>query len=282
VLESIEGDDPQLDVQLLSESSPPPIVVLSGSNDWDYARDTGPDPAAPMHWHWDPLRDARQGGMGQLAAAVQSRVAPFLGFCGGAQILALLEARRVGASPDDDLRTIDRVLQRTSGRAIRGFASLADVERAWPTDPHPQRAKVRFQADDKLFSDVAGLGRRTTTSALPEWHADAVRPDAFMHRGPLERLSLLATSAFCGPNVAEDPTDGAFPDPGGTKWCATVPEAFRSRDRAWPLVGAQFHAEQRDFSNAAEDDPPESIADPRLFLAAAYDEMVDAFVRFAP
>jgi hypothetical protein len=46
-------------------------------------------------------------------------------------------------------------------------------------------------------------------------------------------------------------------------------------------VGAQFHPEQRDFSSAAAEDPPESVADPRLFLAGAYEEMVDAFVRFA-
>ena len=50
--------------------------------------------------------------MGQLAAAVQDRVAPFLGFCGGAQILALLEARRFWSTREDDLRTIDQVLQR--------------------------------------------------------------------------------------------------------------------------------------------------------------------------
>src|SRR5579872_6463723 len=56
-LESIEGDDPFLDAQLLSQSSPPPIAVLSGSNDWDYAPETGPDPLHPKRWYWDPLRD---------------------------------------------------------------------------------------------------------------------------------------------------------------------------------------------------------------------------------
>jgi len=44
-LEAIEGDDPLLDAQLLARSSPPPIVVLSGSNDWDYASVNGPDPS---------------------------------------------------------------------------------------------------------------------------------------------------------------------------------------------------------------------------------------------
>ena len=29
-------------------------------------------------------------------------------------------------------------------------------------------------------------------------------------------------------------------------------------------------------------DPPESVADARLFFAAAYEEMVDAYVKLAP
>jgi hypothetical protein len=282
VLESIEGDDPELDAQLLAQSSPPPIVVLSGSNDWDYAPETAPAEGHPMRWHWDPLREARRGGMGQLAVAVQNRVAPFLGFCGGAQILALLEAHNPEAASDEDLRTIDRVLQRTSGHPIRGFAPPTDLYRAWPTDPSPLRAEIRFVAEDQLFSDLAGPRRRTTTYALPEWHSDAVRPDAFLRGGLLERFALVATSAFCAPDVARNPKDGAFRDPSGTSWCTTVPEAFHSRDRAWPIVGAQFHAEQRDFSSPAPGDPPESIADARLFLAAAYEEAVDAYERFAP
>lgn len=60
-LESIEGDDPLLDAQLLSQSSPPPIAALSGSDAWDYAPETGPDRQHPKLWHWDPLRDARAG-----------------------------------------------------------------------------------------------------------------------------------------------------------------------------------------------------------------------------
>jgi hypothetical protein len=281
-LESIEGDDPELDGALLSRSSPPPIVVLSGSNDWDYGTDTGPDPASPARWHWDPLQEAGSGGMGQLATAVQDRVAPFLGFCGGAQILALLEARQFGSSREDDLRTIDQVLQRTSGQPIRGFALPVDVDRAWPTDPQPLRAEVQFAADSPLFFDLAGPLRRSTTRALPEWHADAVRPDAFERRGPLERLEVVAKSAFCAPDVAGRSREGVFRDPSGQIWCSTIPEAFRSRDRSWPLIGAQFHAEQRDFSAAAPGDPAESVADARLFVAAVYEEMVDAYQKFGP
>jgi len=285
-LESIEGDDPLLDAQLLSQSSPPPIAVLSGSNDWDYASATRPDAKQPKFWHWDPLREARLGGMGQLAPAVRDRVAPLLGFCGGAQLLALLEARAAeaaDASLEDDQRSIDRILKRTSGHRIRGFAPPVDVERAWPTDPHAQRATIRFVPDDPLFTDLAGADRRTTTQALPELHSDAVRLDAFRPGGPLERLQVLATSSFCAPDVmASNDADAVFANPSGPGWCDTVPETFRSRGPGWPVIGAQFHAEQHDFTAPAPGDPPESVADPRLFLAAAYDEIVDAYVRMSP
>jgi hypothetical protein len=284
VLESIEGDDPLLDSQLLAQSSPPPITVLSGSNDWDYASETGRDAAHPRRWHWDPLRDAHLGGMGQLAAAVRHRVAPFLGFCGGAQLLGLLEARRSdGSSAEDDQRLIDQVLRRTSGHPIRGFAPPIDVERAWPTDPHPPRAKIQFLPSDPLFADLSGPSRRSTTQALPESHADALRPDAFLPGAPLSRFNVLATSAFCAQDVvAAGPRDGVFANPNGPGSCDTVPEAFRSSGGGWPIIGAQFHAEQRDFATPAPGDPPESIADARLFFAAAYEQMIDAYVRLAP
>jgi hypothetical protein len=283
-LESIEGDDPGLDAQLLEQSSPPPIAVLSGSNDWDYASVTGPDPDRPWRWHWDPLRDADGGGMGQLAPAVRGRVAPFIGFCGGAQILALLEARTAEAGwPDADRWLIDEVLRRTMGRRIRGFASPVDIERAWPGDVHPLRAKIRFASMDPLFVDLAGPQRRSSSESLPEFHADAVRPDAFLPGAVLERFEVLATSAFCSPDVvAFGPRDASFPDPSGSGRCITVPQAFRSKDSGWPVIGAQFHAEQRDFAFPGPDDPPESVADPRLFLAGAYEQIVDAYERLAP
>ena len=280
-LESIEGDDPELDAPFLAQSSPPPIAVLSGSNDWDYAGETARDSTHPKLWHWDPLRDARSGGMGQLAPAVRMRVAPFIGFCGGAQILGLLEAKRGdSSSTEEDRRTIDRVLRRTSGHRIRGFAPPLDIERAWPADPHPLRAKVQFVPSDPLFEDVAGAQRRSTTQSLPELHSDALRPDAFLPGGLLQRFEVLATSAFCGADVvAASARDGVFPNPTGPGWCDTVPEAFRSRDRGWPIIASQFHAEQKDFTTPAPGDPPESVADARLFVAGAFEQMVDAYVR---
>jgi hypothetical protein len=282
--ESIEGDDPVLGADLLSRSSPPPIVVLGGSNEWDYATETAADVSHPDRWHWDPLRDAHAGGMGNLGPAIARRVAPFLGICGGAQILALLEAGRLtGMVPDEDGHVIDLVLKRTSGHPIRGFAPPADLARAWPGEARDPRAKVSFAPDDPIFEDLAGPARRSTTRAMPESHSDAVRADAFLLGGPLQRLEVLATSAFCGPDVvAAGPRDGIFPNPEGSGWCNTVPEAFRSRDVAWPVIGTQFHPEQRDFFTPAAGDPPESVADPRLFLAGAYEVFVDAYEKLGP
>ncbi len=282
-LESIEGDDPELDASLLAASDPPPIAVLSGSNDWDYASETGPDPAVPQRWHWDPLLGARLGGMGQLARAVRARISPFLGFCGGAQLLGLLEAESPGHEVSvGDANLIDEVLSRATGKPIRGFAPPAECERAWPGDPRPARATVAFDPTDPLFADLAGAAGRSTTQELPLSHADAVRPDAFLPDGPLRRFEVLATSKFCAPEGAARTRDDLAPGAKGANWCRIVPQAFRSRDSAWPVIGAQFHAEQRDFAAPAPGDPPESVADPRLFLAAAYELIVDANLRLAP
>ena len=208
---------------------------------------------------------------------------PFIGFCGGAQLLGLLEAEPVGHKSVEDEDLIDEVLRRATGKPIRGFAPPTECERAWPGDPRPGRATVAFDRADPLFADLAGGAGRSTTRELPLSHADAVRSEAFLPGGPLRRFELVATSTFCGPGVvAASPHDELSATLKGPSWCRTVPQAFRSRDRAWPIIGAQFHAEQRDFSSAAPGDPPESVADPRLFLAAAYELIVDAHLRLAP
>ena len=107
--------------------------------------------------------------------------------------------------------------------------------------------------------------------------------DAFLPGALLQRFDVLATSPFCGPDVvAASVRDGVSPNPSGPGWCDTVPEAFRSRDRAWPIVGTQFHAEQKDFATPGPGDPPESVADARLFIIAVYEEMIDAYVKLGP
>jgi hypothetical protein len=221
--------------------------------------------------------------MGQLARAVRARMSPFLGFCGGAQLLGLLEAESPAHEVSvGDANLIDEVLSRATGKPIRGFAPPAECERAWPGDPRPARATVAFDPTDPLFADLAGAAGRSTTQELPLSHADAVRPDAFLPDGPLRRFEVLATSKFCAPEGPARTRDDLAPGAKGANWCRIVPQAFRSRDSAWPIIGAQFHAEQRDFAAPAPGDPPESVADPRLFLAAAYELIVDANLRLAP
>lgn len=273
-LEAIEGDDPTLDPAWLAASWPPPIVVLSGSNDWDYARRT--TVSAKGRTRWNPLLPAREGGMGDLALAVKSRSAPFLGFCGGAQILALLEARSAGQGDE-----IDAVLRRNTGRPIRGFASNASLIRAWPGEGRPAPS-VTFDPSDPLFADLSGPSRRTTTHAFPQSHLDLIRPEAFAQGGPLSGLRILATSLFCSPAVSAALHPLAIaPNPNGSGRCTRVTEVFRSVGGRWPIVGAQFHAEQRDFDVAPAGDPAESVSDARMFVAAAYEAIIDAYLATA-
>lgn len=283
-LEAIEGDDATLDLALLENSTPRPIVVLSGSNQWDYARKTGPERKNASKWRWDPLVDAKRGGMGQLASAVAARVAPFVGFCGGGQILALLEARsKLPASIDDaqNAALIDRILRRTTGGRIHGILPVDAIIHAWPGDGRPRTA-VAFDPREPLFADVAGPTHRRVTHEFPESHADVVRPDAFLEGAPLASFRVVAKSVFCGAKVIDGgPLDKAFPDPNGPGRCLSVPEVWRSTGPGFPVVGTQFHAEQYDFPAASTDDPPESTADARLLLAAEYEEIVDAYVKYA-
>ncbi|MBI2394486.1 MAG: hypothetical protein HYV09_33255 [Deltaproteobacteria bacterium] len=274
-LESIAGDDPLLRADWLRASWPPPIVVLSGSNDWEYARRTSIAPKGRTRWN--PLLPAKLGGMGDVADAIQSRAAPFLGFCGGAQLIALLEARRDGSGDE-----IDAVLRRNNGRLIRGFAPASSLIRAWPGEAHLS-PRVTFDPRDALFADLAGPSLRNTTQAFPQSHLDLIRPEAFDERGPLARFEVLATSLFCSSTVvASLHPVAATKNPNGAGRCARVTEVFRARPgEGWPIVGAQFHAEQRDFSTPPPGDPPEAVADARLFVAGAYEEVIDAYLRLA-
>lgn len=272
-LESIEGDDPALSEAFLTASWPPPISVLSGSNDWEYARRTTPDITGTTRWN--PLLSSHDGGMGDLAGAVKHRAAPFIGFCGGAQILALLEARADGSG-----REIDAVLRRNTGRPIRGFAPESSLIRAWPGESR-LAPRVTFDKSDPLFADLAFPSGRSATHAFPQSHLDLVRPDAFAPGGPLARLRVVATSLFCSPVVVASLNPIAFEkNPSGAGRCSRVTEVFRSNDEAhgWPVIGAQFHAEQRDYAQPPPGDPPEAVADARLFVAAAYEEILDSYL----
>jgi hypothetical protein len=266
-LESIEGDDTILDERFLTASWPPPIAVLSGSNDWEYAHKTVALPKGRVRWN--PLRPAREGGMGDLGSAVKRRAAPFVGFCGGAQLLALLEAKT-----DDGIEEeIDAILRRNTGRFIRGFAKEDSLIRTWPGESQPRRP-VDFAADDPLFADLAGSTRRTHTFGFPESHLDMVRPEAFAPTGPLRNFEILASSLFCSPAVVA----ALHVDKAGMR-CSRVTEVFRSKGGRWPIIGTQFHAEQRDFDKPAPGEPPESVADARIFVASAYEQILDAYLR---
>ena len=181
--------------------------------------------AHPRRWHWDPLREARGGGMGQLAPAVRQRVAPFMGFCGGAQMLATArgKARRGlgtrGRSPHHRPRPPPderaphprlRAAHRRRARMARRPAPAAGE------DPvRGERPAVRGPLGDPAALDHTGsarvaLGRRARRRVPAGGAAPALRG--------------LATSAFCGPDVvAASPRDGVFPNPSGPGWCDTVP-----------------------------------------------------------
>jgi hypothetical protein len=284
-IETIEGDDEQLEPALLAESSPPPITILSGSNDWEYASYTEWDTTSGhKRWHWDPLADAWLGGMARLAPAVKGRVAPMLGFCGGMQLLALLEAtsNETPTSPEDDAKTIDAVIRRTDGRPVRGYASAEAFERAWPGEDAP-RDVISFDPHDPLFADLTTSSHRSVTSEFPESHVDALRPDAFLPGGPLDRFSLVATSNFCGAEVTDGgPNDRAFPSPDGKAMCTKIPEVYESKGGRYPIIASQAHTEHpRDFPKAADGDPPEAVADPQLFVSGAYEAVVDAYLKNA-
>lgn len=270
-LEAMEGDDPTLSSAWLASSWPPPIVVLSGSNDWEYARRTSL--SAKGRTRWNPLLSAHEGGMGDLARAVKTRAAPFVGFCGGAQILALLEAKKDGSGGE-----IDEILRRNTGRPIRGFATTASLIRGWPGEG-AMPPRVTFDPNDPLFVDLAGPSHRNTTHGFPQSHLDLVRPEAFAPGGPLARMQIVASSLFCSPSVVASLHPLAVtPNPTGAGRCARVTEVFRSVGGPWPIVGAQFHAEQRDFDTPAPGDPAESVADARMFVAAAYEEILDVYL----
>lgn len=60
--------------------------------------------------------------------------------------------------------------------------------------------------------------------------------------------------------------------------CTEIPEVFVARDGPYPLIGIQSHPEQPDFSEPTASAPRPTLADPRLFLFAAWEEIVDSYL----
>lgn len=281
-LETVEGDDPQLGEAFVAGLDPPPLVMLSGSYDWEFDETTAASPRKAGHWRWNVLADGAdpQRGMGQLAAAVTARRAPFLGFCGGAQALALFEAaaRSPGVA---GLDLIDLALLRNENGPVRGVLTRRDpYERAWWYDAPKldgTRPSIAFAPHASPFDTLALQGRRQSLE-LPSSHGDMIRASAF--HGPLSRLSLVAWSHFCRPWVRSDGPEPTWPDPRDpTRRCVLVPQSFVSNDERYPIVGFQFHPEQRDLRRLAPGSPPEARGDPLNAVANAVDLALDSLVR---
>jgi hypothetical protein len=290
-VEVIEGDDPVLSPSFLAESSPPPTLVLSGAFDWEFDAQTKRMSYKPGRVHWNVVAPAGdEGGMGGLAPAVRSRLAPMIGFCGGAQILALLTAMRERAEDVDEneARTLlDGVLLRNDNSPIRGRLDHPDpYERTfWFDSPSldGRRPALSFDPLDPLFGGFsapgADAGTRRETREIPSSHGDMLRVSAF-DRGPLATYVLASTSTFCRPWIHPDGPERTWVDPRQPDdRCVTVPQAFRTRDDGrFPIVGFQFHPEQRDLQRLAPGSPPEARGDALNVLANAIDLALEGYV----
>jgi hypothetical protein len=282
-LEAVEADDPQLNDALLAGLDPPPLVVLSGAYDWEFDETTAASVERPGHWRWNVLADGAspERGLAHLAPALAARRAPFLGFCGGAQALALLEAAS-NAPGLAGYGLIDGVLLRNDNGPIRGLLTRkAPYERAWWSDApalDPARPAIAFAAHGAPFDSLAWSGRRDSRE-LPSSHGDMMRASAF-GRGPLARLGLVAWSHFCRPWVREDGPEPTWPDPRDpARRCVLVPQAFRSEGDGYPVLGFQFHPEQRDFRRLAPGSPPDARGDALNVVANAVDLALESLVR---
>lgn len=289
-VEVIEGDDPTLSPAFLAQSSPPPTLVLSGAFDWEFDAETKRMSYKPGRVHWNVLAPAGdEGGMGSLAPAVQRRLAPMIGFCGGAQILALLAAlgeRAEDVDHDEALRHLDGIMLRNDNTPIRGRLDHPDpYERTFWFDPPALDAKrpaIRFEPDDPLFAGLGGApdgSSRRETRELPSSHGDMLRASAF--GGPLAGFVLASTSTFCRPWIRADGPERTRLDEARPELrCVEVPQAFRSRDEArFPIVGFQFHPEQRDLQRLAPGSPPAARGDALNVLANAVDLALEGYVR---
>lgn len=204
--------------------------------------------------------------MGQLEDVVRRRLAPMVGFCGGAQILALLEA-------GGDL---DGVIFRNDNSLVRAVIERTGVfERAWWSDPpesDASRPTFVFDAHDPLFRFSSEGPARTTTRAWPSSHGDAVRHSAIA-RLPLREL---AYTELCAPWVRDDGPEPTFAR--GRDRCVHLPQAFRALGGPFPVVGFQFHPEQRDLRRVAPQDPDVARGDALQLMANVVDGVVVAWL----
>lgn len=285
-LEAIEGDDPVLGRALLVESAPPPVVMLSGGFSWTMDEHTAPDTSRKGAWFWDVTApaDSPDRGMGALVAPVRERVAPFLGFCGGAQILAALEAwptmseelQRDGRDPYDGWSRL--FLGNGNEPVDRIPVGKEHIELAWWLDApkaDASRPVIHFDASDPMFETLAAGGTRTSTRQLPSSHYAMIRASAF--EGPLSALKLTAYSEYCAPWVLEGPE---LTWEQGEARCVRVPQAFRSRDDSrYPIMGYQFHPEQRDLPRLAPGAPAEERGDALNAFANGIDLAIVGYLR---
>lgn len=288
-LEAIEGDDPTLMSPLLVAMSPPPVLLLSGGSDWDFADTTAPFANKPTAWGWDPLAPATDSdrGMGQLGDALRNRRAPFIGFCGGAQILALLEAGPALQARQDTLgdgsNAYDGLLLRNDNVPIRGLAvDKRRIERAWWHDPESadsMRPSIEFDSQDPLFATLGGSDKRGVTRELPSSHYDMIRASSFSTL--LTKFAVSAWSWYCKPWVSATGPEPTRDDPDRPgQRCVRIPQAFHTTDPStYPVVGFQFHPEQRDLKRLASGSPPEARGDALNVFANAVDLAIDAYLR---
>jgi hypothetical protein len=278
-LECMEGDDPLLGAPFVEAMSPPPVLILSGGMNWDHGNRTGRSMQRPGAWVWNAVADARSAdrGMGALGPVVRGRMAPLIGLCGGAQILAMLEAM---ASQDDPVRDI--LLVRNSNDAVRGILnSEARTERAWWFDPAKSdalRPVIEFDPSDRLFETLAGLdGARRASREFPSSHYDMLRLSKF--DALLSGLVVSSWSDYCHPWVSPAGPEPTWEAASGQR-CVRIPQAFHSRDESrYPVIGFQFHPEQRDLTRLAPGSRAEDRGDALNVFANAVDMVVESYLR---
>jgi len=289
-LEAIEGDDPTLDRPLLVETSPPPLVMLSGGMQWELGAVTMQ--RANDAWLWNVAAPASSPdrGMGQLSDEVRERVAPFFGFCGGAQILGVLQARdslhpAAGGEPQSARDIYDELVLRNTNEPVKGITRDKKLlERAWWYDkPELDAARpvIDFDSSDPLFETLASDRPRPSSRAFPSSHYDMLRLAVFSTQ--LASFRVSAWSDWCRPWVKADGLEPTFADRARTDArCVRVPQAYHSRERdRYPVVGMQFHPEQRDFPRLAPGASDEERGDPLNVFANAYDLAIEGWLRVA-